>query len=109
MPKKVRLGTYFDVHGGLTYSGGGECSKYPIESDLWWFGFDCAHYMDGKDLQLAYERFPQHRADIERCMRVDKMFQTEGALRTEKYVAEECKRLSEQLKKFERKIKRWMR
>lgn len=34
----------FDVHGSLTYSDGN--GKYPVESDLWWFGYDCAHYGD---------------------------------------------------------------
>lgn len=43
---------YFDVHGSLTYSSDfgeekpGE-SKYPVASDLWWFGFDCHHSGDG--------------------------------------------------------------
>lgn len=37
-----------DVHGGLTYSG---CDgEYPIESDLWWFGFDTAHYGDNPEI-----------------------------------------------------------
>jgi hypothetical protein len=35
----------FDVHGGLTYSGGGK--GYPVAGDGWWFGFDCAHDGDG--------------------------------------------------------------
>ena len=35
----------FDVHGGLTYAGNGE-GKYPVESDLWWFGYDCGHAGD---------------------------------------------------------------
>jgi hypothetical protein len=35
----------FDVHGSLTFSGGGD--KYPVvDSGLWWFGFDCAHLGD---------------------------------------------------------------
>lgn len=34
----------FDVHGGITYSGKGE--SYPVPSELWWFGFDCAHSGD---------------------------------------------------------------
>jgi hypothetical protein len=34
----------FNVHGSLTYSGGN--GKYPVESDLWWFGYDCAHAGD---------------------------------------------------------------
>lgn len=28
--------SHFYCHGGLTYSGGGENSSYPISSDLWW-------------------------------------------------------------------------
>lgn len=36
-----------DVHGGVTYSGGSD--SYPIEEkDIWWFGFDCAHYDDNE-------------------------------------------------------------
>lgn len=47
----------FEVHGGLTFSGGcghhenpgkGIC-HVPGEGepdDIWWFGFDCAHYGD---------------------------------------------------------------
>lgn len=34
----------FDVHGSVTYSGKSE--RYPVPSDLWWFGFDCAHSGD---------------------------------------------------------------
>ena len=41
---------FFEVHGGITYAGGGNDSHYPIDSDLWWFGYDTAHYGDGKDL-----------------------------------------------------------
>lgn len=47
---------YFSCHGGITFADGGENSNYPIESDLWWFGFDCAHCDDAKELRLAYER-----------------------------------------------------
>ena len=42
-----------DVHGGLTYSDAcqedGEICHVPWpnrEHDIWWFGFDCAHFMD---------------------------------------------------------------
>jgi hypothetical protein len=41
--ERVSLDCWFNVHGGLTYSGDG---NYPVESDLWWLGFDCAHYND---------------------------------------------------------------
>lgn len=36
----------FDVHGSLTYAGGGKGSDYPVDSDLWWFGYDCGHSGD---------------------------------------------------------------
>jgi hypothetical protein len=40
-----------EVHGGLTYSGlcrGSICHKPEPgeERDIWWLGFDCAHYQD---------------------------------------------------------------
>jgi hypothetical protein len=40
-----------DVHGGLTYHGPcrGEICHVPEEGrehDIWWFGFDCAHFND---------------------------------------------------------------
>lgn len=92
-------------HGGLTYSGGGDKSKHPIESDLWWFGFDCAHYGDGKDLKLAYKKFLEERASIAYMMKSEQMFpeaSESDVLRTEEYVADECKRLAEQLKEFEK-------
>lgn len=34
----------FDVHGGITYSD--KSDSYPVPSELWWFGFDCAHSGD---------------------------------------------------------------
>lgn len=40
-----------DIHGGLTYSGGcsGNICHVVAEGEpdtVWWFGFDCAHFMD---------------------------------------------------------------
>jgi hypothetical protein len=94
---KARLGEYseefispemfFSVHGGITYSGGGEQSNYPVESDLWWFGYDCAHFGDGKDLSVVSER--------ERGFEM--MYPTRGEVRTTEYCISECKSLAEQL------------
>jgi hypothetical protein len=47
-----------DVHGGITYSGhcqGDICHKpAPGESDeVWWIGFDCAHFFDVLPLMEA--------------------------------------------------------
>ena len=43
------IGHEINVHGGLTYSGSGN-GKYPIQSDLWWFGFDTAHCGDSQEM-----------------------------------------------------------
>lgn len=83
--------------------GGGKGSHYPIDSDLWWFGFDCAHAGDGKDLQLAYERFPNEREHIFKMIELEKKFPIlDEVVRTEGYVVAECRRLAEQLKEFEK-------
>lgn len=76
----------FDVHGGLTYSGSSD--EYPVPSDLWWFGFDCAHYNDAKDPTLMSERY----LDIERYYGAN-----EGEIRSEAYVVSECESLAKQL------------
>jgi hypothetical protein len=84
---------YFDVHGGLTYSGGGEGCEYPIKSDLWWFGYDCAHYGDGRDLSLMDEEYKKIYGNP--------VFMDFEPIRTTEYCVEECKRLAEQLSAFD--------
>jgi hypothetical protein len=77
---KVRrsLDILIDVHGGLTYSNGN--GKYPVESDLWWFGFDCMHKGDRK---IATDpRWLNHPDDIVREL---------------PYIEAECESLSAQL------------
>lgn len=65
----------FDVHGGITYSGGGEDSSYPVESDGWWFGYDCAHAGDKK-----FSRFD-----------------SSGVFRDVNYCVNECESLAKQI------------
>jgi hypothetical protein len=62
----------FDVHGGVTYSGGRD--GYPAEGDGWWFGFDCAHMNDGVPGLWDH-----------------------GPVRTTEYVTIECESLAEQI------------
>ena len=62
----------FDVHGGITYAGG--FGKYPVTSDNWWFGFDCAHWGDATT------------------------YSAEGIFRSVNYVSKECESLAEQIK-----------
>lgn len=50
---------HIDCHGGLTYSSPHENCNYPVKehSDLWWFGWDYAHYGDGYDMASIVENF----------------------------------------------------
>lgn len=99
--ERIKIEVYFQCHGGITYSDGGKCSEYPIKSDLWWFGFDCAHAGDGKDLQYAFEKFPKYRDSIKNNIECERMFPVRGNIvRSKEYVADECKKLAEQLKKY---------
>lgn len=100
--ERIRIEAYFQCHGGITYAGGGEHSSYPIESDLWWFGFDCGHAGDKPDYEYAIEKFPKQAEQLKMQKRINDMYQIEGdIIRTEEYVADECKKLAGQLKEFE--------
>lgn len=70
----------FDVHGGLTYSGPGS-DGYPVPSEGWWFGFDCAHAGDAPIDHLPY---------------VSEV-QAGGVTRSLDYVVSECERLADQI------------
>lgn len=79
---------FFSVHGGITFSGGAP-SKYPVESDLWWFGYDCAHCDDGKDYSAIKN---------EQVREIEMQFPSRGIIRTNEYCEQECRNLAEQLK-----------
>ena len=99
--ERIRIEAYFQCHGGITYAGGGEHSDYPIESDLWWFGFDCGHAGDKSDLDYAIQKFPSHRKGYQLRKMVESKYLIDDVIRTEEYVADECKKLAGQLKEFE--------
>ena len=98
--ERIRIEAYFSCHGGITYAGGGEKSIYPIESDLWWFGFDCAHCDDGKDLDLAMKLFPEHAEQIMLTKHIEDMYPLYNPVRELDYVMDECSSLAEQLAAF---------
>lgn len=94
---RVRMDCYFDVHGGLTYAGADD--EYPRKSNLWWIGFDCAHYNDAKDFDCMEKYFgdnPHTKIRIE----LEKQYPTDGEVRTKEYVEEECKSLVDQIIKY---------
>ena len=78
-----------NVHGGLTFSSG-ETGKYPVESNLHWFGFDCSHYMDAKDTSIMS---PEYLAIHEKYPRID----FEAVVRDLTFCERECESLAEQL------------
>lgn len=77
----------FEVHGGITYAGYGD-GKYPVESNLWWYGYDCGHAGDlpAPDSELAkiYAKSGMDR---------------EGEHRSLDYCIAECESLASQLTK----------
>ena len=103
LDENIRLELYFDVHGSLTYSDGG--GSYPVESVLWWLGFDCGHYNDGKDLDKVMELWGddpriQRRVEIEKEYPID-----EGCpIRELDYVQQECRNLVDQIIEYVDKI-----
>jgi len=89
-----------DVHGGITY--GGYSKKYPIESDMerFWLGFDCAHYMDGRDFNLIKEL--SSKEQYEYSLDMEKRFPLGDEIaRTTEYVEEQIMLLVNQLTKEE--------
>ena len=48
----VEICSNIDIHGGLTFSSDGH-GGYPVaKDDVWWFGFDCAHFGDSADIDI---------------------------------------------------------
>lgn len=83
---KVSPELLLDVHGGLTYSR--DSKDYPVENnDTWWFGYDCGHAGDGKDLTVVDDFI----RDLEQ------RFPTGGIVRTLDYCVKECESLVHQL------------
>lgn len=92
----IRVEYFFYIHGGLTYSSSYFRSSYPVQSDLWWFGYDCGHYNDAKDFEIMSDK---HK-EIERMY----SFDSGGEIRTLEYCVNECELLADMLCNFNIKI-----
>lgn len=64
-----------DCHGGLTYSSSAVWRKrFPVESTLYWFGFDCGHCDDGiiepreRDIRFGHEGSRESVKSLEFCI-----------------------------------------
>lgn len=96
---QIEIQHYFNIHGGITYLGGGKESTYPIESDLWWLGFDCGHAGDGKDLDLVEHLWGDDER-VKRRLEIERFYYIDDEIRTREYVVEECKSLVDQIKRY---------
>jgi hypothetical protein len=92
----VTVSLWFNVHGGLTYSGGGQKSEYPVKSDLWFFGYDCGHCDDRRDMELI-------KNESLREMELQFPMIDGASVKTLEYCIRECECMAEQLKLLEKK------
>lgn len=92
--ERVRLDVYFNVHGGLTYAG--DRADYPVESNLWWLGFDCGHYNDGNDWDLV-QRYWGDNPQIQLRLEINRDLGWDNVVRTQEYVENECISLVDQI------------
>jgi hypothetical protein len=88
------------VHGGLTYAG--ECRdeichvpKIGESDDVWWFGFDCAHFLDVTP-KMVEMREP---GGILHDLWKDSKYYTQDTYKDINYVKQECIDLARQLRK----------
>lgn len=100
------------VHGGITYTEGGENAIYPIIGNFWWFGFDYHHCGDINDYQTAARYFRDDKLALTEQVAFkaldDTFLNTWIALGNTPCIASlgavktECKRLARQLRAIER-------
>lgn len=77
-----------DVHGGLTYANGK--SDYPADNKgMWWFGYDCAHFGDGRDFSLMSDKY-----------KAISYLDEGGVVRSLEYCVDECEKLAKQLEEL---------
>lgn len=78
------LDILIECHGGLTFaSSDAKRTTFPVNSELHWFGFDCAHYGDQDIEQQGQE------------------FDLEGEVRSLEYCVRECESIAAQLVQLE--------
>jgi len=85
------------VHGGITYSE--PSGSYPVlKQDYWWFGYDCGHVGDGKEIAVINN--PMVRAMYETHLT------PKGTIRTTEYCFYECIKLADQLRAIDKEYKK---
>ena len=93
----LQPGYAIGVHGGVTYSASSD--GYPISiQDHWWFGYDCGHAGDGKELsvikdQYIKEIYIKHPIGGE-------------IIRTTEYCFYECIKMADQLRAIDKEYRK---
>lgn len=100
----IEIKDFFKVHGGITFSG--EFSEYSTTDTDWCFGFDCAHWNDKQDFDLAEKYFPEEKALYSILKNTSTIFTSEKncSIKTLNYVVEQCESLAKQLIDYENSI-----
>lgn len=84
-------------HGGLTYAN--RRLQTQPDTDLWWIGFDCAHYGDRPDMEAIQRYYPENK----HLMQYAASLSFDGdTVKTLEYVKENCIHIAELLKQIER-------
>lgn len=87
-------------HGGLTYSSGELALN--DDSDVWWIGFDCNHWKDGRDYPALYKYYFDDKEAMKIIKKIgesDTMFGTQKGttIRSLDYCIDECINIVDQI------------
>lgn len=89
-----------DVHGGLTYASecqGIICHGPEEKEEVWWFGFDCSHYMDLTPGVLKYRESIKDIPELKALNARLSFSDPSEVYRDIHYVKSEVEKLAEQL------------
>lgn len=97
----VEIKDFFEVHGGITFSG--ESSEQSANHN-WYFGFDCAHWNDIPDLNLAEKYFPEEKSlySALKSTLINTNQKENETIKTLDYVVKQCEILAKQLVDYDR-------
>jgi hypothetical protein len=85
-------------HGGITYNE--KRLHHQKDKDMWWIGFDCAHWGDSRDYETAKKLFVKDKEFAEQLKKyeeIDKEIVDFGTVRSLDYCIEQCKFIVDQL------------
>lgn len=88
-----------DCHCGLTY-GGALPTEYEPKENVY-YGFDCGHYCDGMDPELAY-KYGLIDETTKEYYKNSFSYLSDYPVREVDYVVEQCKKIVDQLEELEK-------